>query len=184
MAFYDGSSLSPRKMVHGVGTEWVDDARPTDKISVVPVPTGPNPWLGRPPASSERVRRQMSQQRTRDTDAELAIRRRLHARGFRYRVDYAVVPGLRRRADIAFTRARVAVFIDGCFWHGCPEHRTYPKANREWWGAKLAGNVDRDRQTDQRLREAGWRVVRIWEHEDPAVAVKRVLTALKSAGDS
>lgn len=103
----------------------------------------------------------------RDTSTELAVRRELHSRGLRYRVDFAPVTGLRRRADIVFTRARIAVFIDGCFWHGCPIHGTAPKRNADYWGPKLAANVARDRDTDARLSEAGWIVARFWEHESP-----------------
>lgn len=87
--------------------------------------------------------------------------------GLRYRVDHAVLPGFRRRADVLFSKAKVAVFVDGCFWHGCPEHGTLPRANREWWKAKLQKNRERDSDTDERLREAGWTVVRAWAHEDP-----------------
>lgn len=106
--------------------------------------------------------------RGRDTGPEMAVRRLLHARGFRYRVDLAPVPGVRRRADIVFTRARVAAFIDGCFWHGCPEHATWPRTNADFWRQKIEGNRERDRDTDQRLREAGWTVLRFWEHEAAA----------------
>jgi DNA mismatch endonuclease (patch repair protein) len=97
----------------------------------------------------------------------------LHARGLRYRVD-AVLPGMRRRADLLFTSARVAVFIDGCFWHGCPDHGTQPKSNAAWWAEKIISNVKRDRDTDQRLAAEGWTVVRVWEHEAPAMAAARV----------
>ncbi|ATO65159.1 very short patch repair endonuclease [Mycobacterium avium subsp. hominissuis] len=108
----------------------------------------------------------MSRQRTRDTEPEMFLRRELHRRGLRYRVD-AAIPGLpRRRADILFTRAKVAVLVDGCFWHGCPEHKTAPTTNGEWWAAKLARNIERDRETDAHLRSFGWTVLRVWEHED------------------
>lgn len=105
--------------------------------------------------------------RARDTSPELAVRRLLHAAGLRYRVDYAPLGG-RRRADIVFTRQRIAVFIDGCFWHGCPRHATFPKTNTEYWLPKLQQNIKRDRETDGLLREAGWTVLRFWEHESPA----------------
>src|SRR4051812_3182040 len=109
----------------------------------------------------------MAKQRTRDTAAEVQLRRLLHARGLRYRVD-AAIPGLpRRRADLTFATSRVIVFVDGCFWHGCQEHKTAPKANADWWATKLARNVERDRETEAHLASLGWRVVRIWEHEDP-----------------
>ncbi|MGH8920963.1 MAG: very short patch repair endonuclease [Actinomycetes bacterium] len=116
----------------------------------------------------------MSRQRRRDTAPELALRRHLHARGLRYRVTWPI-PGLpRRTVDIAFTRARLAVFVDGCFWHGCPEHATYPSANGAWWAAKLAMNQQRDRTTTEHLESAGWTVVRVWEHENPDHIASRI----------
>ena len=120
----------------------------------------------------------MSRQRQRDTKPELDLRRLLHAAGYRYRVDFKV-DGLRRgKVDIAFTRAKVAVFVDGCFWHACPEHATWPRANSDWWREKLHANVRRDRETDRRLHELGWSVVRVWEHEAAAEAAERVVAAL------
>src|SRR3954466_10245033 len=105
-----------------------------------------------PQASSPEVSARVSPARRRDTAPEVAIRREAHRRGLRYRVD-AALPGLpRRRADMVFTRRRVAVFVDGCFWHSCPAHATTPTANREWWVAKLERNQERDRQTDDHLR--------------------------------
>lgn len=115
----------------------------------------------------------MRNQPRRNTTAEVALRRELWRRGLRYRVDHKVV-GSRRRADVVFTRARVAVFVDGCFWHRCPIHSTSPKANAQWWAEKLAANVARDRHTDAELRAAGWIVVRVWEHEDPTEAANRI----------
>ncbi|MBH0119867.1 very short patch repair endonuclease [Rhodococcus sp. HM1] len=120
----------------------------------------------------------MSRQRRRDTAPEVALRRELHRRGLRFFVDRAPLPGLRRRADLVFPRRHLAVYVDGCFWHRCPVHATDPKNNSEWWAAKLAGNVARDRDTDARLTAAGWTVVRIWEHEDPLTAADRVQNAL------
>ncbi len=114
-----------------------------------------------------------------DTPAELAIRRLLHARGLRYRVDARPDPDLPRKADIVFTRARVAVFIDGCFWHDCPSHGSTPKANAAWWRQKLRANVTRDRDTGERLRAAGWAVVRVWEHENPEGAVQQIIETVK-----
>jgi DNA mismatch endonuclease (patch repair protein) len=120
----------------------------------------------------------MRLQARRDTAPELSIRRALFARGLRYRVGYPV-PGLPRRTiDIAFPRSHVAVFVDGCYWHGCRRHKTVPVANRELWEAKLATNRARDRDTDRWLREHGWRVVRAWEHEAPDEVVERVLAQL------
>lgn len=121
----------------------------------------------------------MSRQRSRDTGPELRLRHELHAAGRRYRVGYPI-PGVRRRSiDIAFTRTKVAVFIDGCFWHACPEHGTRPKADAAWWTAKLQRNVERDRETDEALAALGWTVIRIWEHVPTAEAVDLVESALQ-----
>lgn len=133
-----------------------------------------------PGASSSDVSRRMSVARRRDTAPEVALRRLLHANGLRYRVAYPV-PGQRRRTiDIAFTRHKVAVFVDGCFWHGCPEHGTNPRSNNAWWVAKLAANRARDRDTDRLLETLGWTVVRIWEHERPDAAATVVIDAVES----
>ncbi|QYG93246.1 DNA mismatch endonuclease Vsr [Iamia sp. SCSIO 61187] len=134
---------------------------------------------GRPAASSAVVRTRMQRQARRDTAAELAIRREVWRRGLRYRVDLAPLAGLRRRADLVFTKAHVAVYVDGCFWHRCPVHATSPKANSEWWREKLDANERRDRDTDQRLGDAGWTVIRIWEHEDPVAAADRIEAAVR-----
>ena len=120
----------------------------------------------------------MSRQRRVNTAPEVAIRRLLHASGLRYRVAHPVPGKPRRSIDIAFTRRRVAVFVDGCFWHACPVHATAPQANAEWWAEKLARNVERDQDTDEHLRTAGWTVTRHWEHEraeDVAATVVRLL---------
>jgi DNA mismatch endonuclease (patch repair protein) len=127
-----------------------------------------------PAPSSDVVRRRMQQQRRRDTNPELELRRALHATGLRYRVERPVIPDMRRRADIVFGPAKVAVFIDGCFWHMCPQHATTPKANADWWRQKLERNHERDRDTDRLLLAQGWLPVRVWEHEDMAVAAVRV----------
>ena len=105
--------------------------------------------------------------KARDTKPELAVRRLLHAHGYRYRVNYRASRDIRRTADIVFSRRRIAVFIDGCFWHGCPLHGTSPKANSDYWGPKLAKNVERDLDTTARLTAEGWMVLRFWEHETP-----------------
>lgn len=118
----------------------------------------------------------------RDTTTELAVRRLLHARGLRYRVDYSPIPSNRRRkADIVFTRAHIAVFIDGCFWHGCPVHATHPKRNSDYWGPKLARNVQRDVETTAALEAAGWRVLRFWEHEEPEDVANRIAVTWRLA---
>jgi DNA mismatch endonuclease (patch repair protein) len=127
-----------------------------------------------PTPSSDVVRRRMQQQRRRDTQPEIALRRALHAAGLRYRVERPVIPGMRRRADIVFGPAKVAVFVDGCFWHMCPEHATFPRANADWWRQKLERNYARDQDTDRLLRKQGWLPVRVWEHEDMAEAVLRI----------
>lgn len=129
-------------------------------------------------ASTEGSRNSMRSNRRRDTLPELAVRRRLHAAGLRYRVDFAPLGG-RRRADIVFTRQHVAEFIDGCYWHGCPDHATFPKRNSDYWLPKLARNVERDRETDQSLREAGWTVLRFWEHESPDDVARRIAVAVR-----
>lgn len=132
-----------------------------------------------PGSSSAVVSARMSGQGRRDTGPEVALRRALHARGLRFRVIYPV-PGQRRRTiDIAFTRRKVAVFVDGCFWHGCPEHGVRPRSNSAWWREKLAANRARDRDTDRLLDEAGWMVVRIWEHECLASSVAAVRDAVE-----
>lgn len=135
----------------------------------------------RAPATDPRTSARLSRQRRRDTAAEVALRRELHRRGRRFFVDRAPLPGLRRRADLVFPRTRVAVYVDGCFWHSCPQHATFPKNNAQWWADKLAGNVARDRDTDFRLRAQGWTVVRVWEHETVTAAADRVEAALVEA---
>jgi DNA mismatch endonuclease, patch repair protein len=119
----------------------------------------------------------MKAQRSRDTGVERALRSALHARGLRFRVDYRL-PESRRRADIAFPKLRIAVFCDGCFWHGCPHHATWPRENADWWRAKIEANRTRDADTDRRLDELGWASVRVWEHEQPGHAAERVAHAV------
>jgi DNA mismatch endonuclease (patch repair protein) len=116
----------------------------------------------------------MQSNKSRDTKPELALRSALHALGLRYRVGAKPLAGLRRTADLVFPTAKVAVFLDGCFWHGCPEHHTVAAANAKFWADKVSGNRARDRDTDARLEAAGWASVRVWEHEDPREAAQRV----------
>lgn len=130
-------------------------------------------------ASSPGRRRNMQANRGRDTGPELALRRLLHAQGFRYRVSARPLRSVRRTADLVFRSARVAVFVDGCFWHRCPAHATDPKTNSDYWKPKLERNVERDRETDLLLKEAGWLSVRVWEHEDPQVASRRIAKIVK-----
>lgn len=128
----------------------------------------------RPPPLSDTVRDQFRRQRTRDTAPELALRRELHRRGLRFRVDRTVLPGQRFRADIIFGPSRVAVFVDGCFWHGCSLHGNRPGNNAGWWDAKLTANTQRDHRTDGLLTAAGWAALRIWEHENPIEVADRI----------
>ncbi|MCA9758695.1 MAG: very short patch repair endonuclease [Candidatus Eisenbacteria bacterium] len=133
----------------------------------------------RPGASTPDVRRRMQRTPQRDTPPERALRSRLHRMGLRFWVDRRPDSSVRSRADIVFPRARVAVFVDGCFWHGCPEHATWPKANGAWWKAKIEANRERDRRSTAALRHAGWRVVRVWEHEDPTRVAKRIANIVR-----
>jgi DNA mismatch endonuclease, patch repair protein len=138
----------------------------------------------RPNPSSAAVSARMSQARTAGTRPELSLRRQLYRMGLRYRIQY-IVKGLPRRTiDIAFPAARLAVFIDGCFWHGCGLHRSIPKSNARWWAQKLAGNKDRDKNTDERLTDLGWHVIRFWEHDEVADMVEAVRSALADLGSN
>lgn len=131
-------------------------------------------------ASSPERRRNMQANRSRDTKPEMAVRQQLHRLGLRYRVAIAPIPEIRRRADIVFTKARVAIFIDGCFWHGCPEHgRTTFNHNADYWPNKIATNIVRDKDTNSRLREAGWTVMRFWEHEEANAVVEAIRDAVR-----
>src|SRR4051812_11339886 len=124
--------------------------------------------------SSPSVSRRMSRARREDTAPEIALRSELHRRGLRFRVHVPLPFDRRRRADIAFPAMRVAVFVDGCFWHSCPEHATWPKANAAFWLNKLEGNKRRDVETNEKLRQLGWKPIRIWEHESPIEAADAV----------
>ncbi|OON76962.1 very short patch repair endonuclease [Streptomyces tsukubensis] len=124
--------------------------------------------------SSPGVSARMSRQMSRDTTPEVAVRKLLHASGHRYRLNMRVRDMPRRTIDITFPRARVAVFLDGCFWHGCPIHATHPKANAEWWHQKLDRNMARDAETTEHLTAVGWTVLRFWEHEVPVDVAERV----------
>jgi len=132
-----------------------------------------------PRPTSERVSARMARHPRRDTLPELAVRRLLHRQGLRYRVDKAPTPRLRRKADVVFSRSRVAVFIDGCYWHGCPDHCRLSGQNLAWWRDKIARNRERDADTDAMLRSAGWAVVRAWAHEDPIAVAMRIEDLVK-----
>jgi DNA mismatch endonuclease, patch repair protein len=142
------------------------------------VDPGPNPR-----ASSPATVKVMRSTGRRETQPELRLRRALHRRGMRFLVDVSP-PGTnrRRRVDVLLRGARIAVFVDGCFWHSCPEHGRVPKTNSDWWRRKLEGVVRRDRDTDAELASAGWLVVRVWEHEDPEAAADRIAQLSRDRG--
>lgn len=124
--------------------------------------------------SSPEVSRRMARVRQKETGAEISLRKELYRHGLRYRVDYEVLKKPRRVADVAFPGLKIAIFVDGCFWHGCPEHATWPKQNAEFWRQKLNANRLRDADTNTRLLDIGWTVLRFWEHESPTEAAKVV----------
>lgn len=130
-------------------------------------------------ATTPAVRTVMRANTRRDTKPERRLRSVLHGMGLRYRVDYPPLPQVRRRADIVFPRARLAVFVDGCFWHGCPEHYRSAKSNINFWNDKRAENTARDRQTIEELRGAGWRCLRVWEHEDMSGVAERIANLIR-----
>ena len=149
-------------------TEWEESAISKATTLPYPIPTSPV------------ATKKMRSNRRSDTKPEVSLRSLLHRSGLRFRKDYHIrLPGGKAvHADIAFTRLRMAVFVDGCFWHCCPDHGTIPKSNQEYWVPKLKQNVDRDRTIDRELLAAGWRVLRFWEHVDPEAAKTAVLSAL------
>jgi DNA mismatch endonuclease (patch repair protein) len=127
----------------------------------------------------------MQANKRRDTMPEMRLRTALHRRGLRYRCDLRLdVPGIRVRADIVFTRPKVAVFVDGCYWHGCPDHGSLPKSNRDYWLAKITANKARDQRTGEALEQAGWHVVRVWEHDDVDDAAARIAALIGSPAET
>lgn len=144
-------------------------------LLVAPTPE-PGSW-----AKSRAVRSSMQGNKNRDTAPERRLRVVLHERGLRYRVNVRPLRGVRRTADVVFTGPRIAVFVDGCYWHGCPEHYRPARANQQFWHTKIDGNKTRDAETDQLLAAAGWTVIRVWEHEVPQPAADRVETAVRGA---
>lgn len=137
--------------------------------------TTPESW-----AASAAVRAVMQGNRSRDTAPEKALRSAVHALGLRYRVNMRPERQIRRSADLVFTRVKVAVFLDGCFWHGCSDHHRPARTNQDFWAEKISGNKKRDSDTDTRLTAAGWAVIRVWEHEDPSDAAHRIETVVRS----
>jgi DNA mismatch endonuclease Vsr len=183
---------------HGVTTPVDTDGLPADVESQLKVNAGSNgaPSRGRrrrpmapsrgqvgvPAASSDAVRRRMRATRQKDTKAEQAVQLELDRLGLAYAVDVSPLEGSRRRADIVFVDVKVAVYVDGCFWHGCPIHGTSAKSNAEWWHEKLKRNRERDHDTSRELHDHGWSVLRFWEHEDPeaaAAAIQSVVSQRK-----
>lgn len=130
--------------------------------------------MSRASPSSHDASIRMARVRQTGTKPELALRKLLHARGLRYRLHLPLLTKPRRIADIVFPRARVAIFVDGCFWHGCPSHASWPKSNAEFWREKIEANRARDADTDQRLSALGWKIIRVWEHEDASEAANRI----------
>lgn len=130
-------------------------------------------------ATSVAIRKTMQATRNRDTSSELAIRSAVHRLGLRYRVAQRVAPDCPWTADLVFARARVAVFVDGCYWHGCPEHFRLPHSHADYWQAKIAGNRRRDAVVNDALAERGWAVIRVWEHEPVAIATQRIAATVR-----
>jgi len=133
-----------------------------------------NNKIAKPAPSSEAALKRMKAAKPKDTAPEKALRSALHRKGLRFRIDEKTVKDLNRKADIVFRSAKVAVFVDGCFWHGCPIHGTQAKANAEFWSFKIRQNQERDVDTTKRLEEAGWKVIRVWEHENPEKASEKI----------
>lgn len=154
----------PEERIPGISVSRVT-GQPVARVTQGPLPLTPT------------VSRQMSRMPRERTGPEMRLRRELHRRGMRFRVNLRDLPG---RPDIAFTRLRLAVFVDGCFWHLCPLHSTMPKNNAAWWREKLLRNVERDREKDLLLTKRGWTVLHIWEHVDTAEAADRVRAAYSS----
>ena len=134
-----------------------------------------------PLPSSSNASHRMAQVRQTGTDAELALRREMYRNGLRYRVDYEVLKKPRRVADVAFPGRKIAVFVDGCFWHGCPEHATWPKRNADFWRQKIEANRRRDAETNARLQANGWTALRFWSHESPVEAAQTVARVVAKA---
>lgn len=137
--------------------------------------------MPRIPPSSPETSRRMAKVRQKGTSAELALRKELYRRGLRYRVDYGVLKKPRRVADVAFPGLKIAVFVDGCFWHGCPQHATWPKQNADFWRQKIEANRLRDADTNLRLLDSGWTALRFWEHESPIQAAETIAQAVAMA---
>lgn len=145
-----------------------------EALHPAPTPIKPAKALPAPPPTDKETRKRMTRQARRDTKPEILLRKALTKRGLRYRIDYAPVQGVRSKADVVFPRLRLAIFVHGCFWHGCPEHARPTKSNTKWWADKIGANRQRDEETTEKLEAAGWRVERVWEHEPPDEAAERI----------
>ena len=132
-------------------------------------------------ASSPATRKSMQGNRSRDTKPEMAVRSAVHRRGIRFRVSARSQPELTRTADLVLRKTRIAVFVDGCYWHGCPDHHTQPATNSQYWADKIARNIESDSETTAYLQRAGWTVLRFWEHEDPEAVADQVQEAVQSS---
>ena len=135
-----------------------------------------------PRPSSPEASARLSKVRQRDTKPEIELRRALHAKGLRYRVQVPVLKKPRRTADIVFSSRRIAVFVDGCFWHGCPIHGSRPKSNAAFWHDKIETNMKRDDDTNRRLSDIGWTPIRIWAHEDTHAAADQIEAVVRGEG--
>jgi DNA mismatch endonuclease (patch repair protein) len=135
-----------------------------------------NDWRKNVPAATDKktLNRMKRQVRT-DTNCEMQIRKILYAKGYRYRKNYKPIKSLNRRADIVFVKWKIAIFVDGCFWHRCPKHWKPPKNNAAWWIRKINSNVKRDKETTDILKKEGWNVIRAWEHEDPNIVANKII---------
>jgi len=131
-------------------------------------------------ASSPEVAMRMSRQRSKDTVVEIRLRQSLHSLGLRFRIHQRPLPDWRREADILFRPSKVVVMVDGCFWHGCPVHGTWPSSNADWWREKIEANRRRDQDTSRRLADAGWLVIRVWEHDEPDAAARQIAEVVEA----
>lgn len=129
----------------------------------------------RPAASSPAARKRMQATAQKGNRSERRLRSALHVEGIRFRNHYRIAALPRRSIDIALVGVKIAIFIDGCFWHGCPRHGTRPKSNWAWWKTKINTNQLRDRDTNVKLRKAGWKVMRVWEHQPVDVIMLRII---------
>lgn len=150
------------------------DEEQAEALHPPPSPVKPAAEIPAPPPSDKQTRKRMTKQPRRDTKPEVLLRKALTKHGLRYNIDKPPLSSLRSKADVVFPKLQLAIFVHGCFWHGCPEHTRPTKSNTKWWADKIAKNRKRDEETARKLEEAGWRVERIWEHEDPEEAADRI----------